>query len=213
MSDVHKLRSEYKGEFLDVSNVDPSPFVQFKTWFETAVKEKVKEPNGMCLSTVSIDGMPSLRTVLLKTFDETGFVFYTNYNSRKALEIEHNPKVALIFPWYTLNRQVMIQGSASKISIAESLKYFLSRPLGSKISAWISDQSEVISSRGLLEKKWEEMKKKFHDGKVPLPDTWGGFRIQPETFEFWQGQDSRLHDRIYYSKDAHSNWEIERLAP
>ena len=200
------------GEPLDINNVDPSPFIQFKKWFQAALKANLPEPNGMVLSTVAVNGMPSTRTVLLKAYDEKGFIFYTNYNSRKSKEIEHNPKVSLIFPWFDIHRQLIIQGMAKKVSKTESLKYFISRPFKSKLAAWVSNQSHVVTSRGLLEMKMNEMKEKFRSGKVPLPDFWGGYKVIPETFEFWQGQRDRLHDRIYYTKQE-GLWKIERLAP
>jgi pyridoxamine 5'-phosphate oxidase len=212
MTSIQDLRNEYKGTFLDVTNVDPSPFAQFKKWFDEALKAGIEEPNGMVLSTVSETGMPSLRTVLLKAYNQQGFVFYTNYNSRKSKEISHNPQVSVVFPWYDLHRQLIIQGRVQKVPPAESLKYFISRPFGSKLAAWVSNQSQVVTSRNLLEMKMKEMKEKFKSGEVPLPDYWGGYKIIPETFEFWQGQPNRLHDRIYYTKNQES-WDIERLAP
>ncbi len=210
---VDKLRSEYKGEYLDISNVDPSPFKQFKVWFKEALHSDIYDPNAMILSTVDQNGMPSSRTVLLKAYDERGFVFYTNHKSNKVKELEENPHLVVLFPWFKLSRQLIIQGTVERVSKMESLKYFLSRPLGSKLSAWVSHQSAVISSRNILEMKLKEMKEKFRDGKVPLPDYWGGFRIIPSSFEYWQGQPERLHDRIYYSLQNDGNWKIVRLAP
>lgn len=212
MTRIQDLRNEYKGELLDITNVDRSPFQQFKKWFEEALKAEIEEPNGMIVSTVSKSGMPSVRTVLLKAYDDKGFVFYTNYNSRKSKEITNNPKVAAVFPWFDLHRQLIIQGTAQKVTPGESLKYFISRPFGSKLAAWVSNQSQVVTSRNFLEMKMQEMKEKFKNGEVPLPEFWGGYKIIPETFEFWQGQPNRLHDRIYYSKKEES-WNIERLAP
>lgn len=212
MTRIQDLRNEYKGAFLDVTNVDPSPFQQFKKWFDEALNAGIEEPNGMVLTTVSESGMPSVRTVLLKAYDDKGFVFYTNYKSRKSKEIKNNPKVAIVFPWYDLHRQLIIQGKVQKVSSGESLKYFISRPFGSKLAAWVSNQSQVVTSRNFLEMKMKEMKEKFRSGEVPLPDFWGGYKIIPETFEFWQGQPNRLHDRIYYTRKE-ENWNIERLAP
>lgn len=171
----------------------------------------------MVVSTVGADGAPSSRVVLLKSWDENGFVFYTNYSSRKAREIAGNDKVCAIFAWLDLERQLRIGGRAEKVSAAESLRYFLSRPFGSRLGAWVSHQSSVISSRGLLEMQFEKMKEKFKNGDVPLPDFWGGYRIVPERFEFWQGRKNRLHDRFEYAKksapDGSAVWEISRLAP
>lgn len=209
---VEDLRNEYKGEFLDVSNVDASPFTQFEKWFQQALDAEILEPNAMVVSTCNAAGQPSSRTVLLKQFSSEGFVFFTNYESRKAKEIDTNPNVSLLFPWYDLSRQVIIHGETSKISEAASAKYFLTRPFGSQLGAWVSVQSSVISSRSILEKKWEEMKSRFQQGKVPLPDRWGGYKVKPRYFEFWQGQPSRLHDRIVYRAN-NDDWHIERLAP
>jgi len=154
-----------------------------------------------------------LRTVLLKLFDANGFVFFTNYKSRKADQIAENPNVAVLFNWVTLERQVSINGVAEKVETSESLKYFLGRPRGSQLGAWVSDQRSVLSSRKILEIKLDEIKRKFADGKIPLPDFWGGFRIKPKSFEFWQGRPNRLHDRFLYSKIDDESWKIERLAP
>ena len=210
--DVDKMRTEYKGGFLDVSNVDPSPFLQFKIWFDEALNSDIYDPNAMVISTVSSDGIPSSRTVLIKAYDEKGFVFFTNYKSKKALELENNPNAVILFPWFLISRQLIIQGKAEKISKMESLKYFLSRPFGSKLGAWVSNQSEVISSRKILEMKMQEIKAKFKNGDVPIPNNWGGIRVVPRTFEFWQGQPNRLHDRICYTL-YNGSWKIERLAP
>lgn len=160
------------------------------------------------------DGMrPSTRTVLLKAYDERGLVFFTNYESRKARDIALNNHVSLLFPWYALERQVGILGTAERISPAEALAYFASRPHGSRLGAWVSQQSSVITSRRLLEMKWDEMKRKFARGEVPLPSFWGGFRVVPSEFEFWQGRENRLHDRFRYTKQKDHSWQIERLAP
>jgi len=210
-TDIAALREEYtKGE-LDKSTVDSDPYLQFRKWFDEAVKGEILEPNAMVLSTVSDSG-PMQRTVLMKALDQRGLVFYTNYGSRKAKHIEENPQVSVLFPWYALERQVLIQGTVRKVSSAESLKYFLSRPAGSQLGAWVSHQSEVISSRSLLETKLEEMKSKFVDGKIPLPDFWGGYLIEPSYYEFWQGRKSRLHDRLEYRFEEGA-WHINRLSP
>ncbi|KZZ76806.1 pyridoxamine 5'-phosphate oxidase, partial [Oleiphilus sp. HI0133] len=165
------------------------------------------------LATATADGFPSVRTVLLKLFDDEGFVFFTNYNSRKAKEIKGNAQVAMLFPWLPLNRQVRIEGSIEKISSVDSFKYFAGRPRGSQIGAWCSDQSDVIESRGFLEQKYREAAEKFKQGSIPLPSFWGGYRIKPVSIEFWQGRESRLHDRLVYRKSDEGGWSISRLAP
>ncbi len=207
------MREEFLSEGLQRADLDPSPFVQFEKWFQQAQQAQLREPNAMVLSTVSAEGQPSARVVLLKFFDENGFVFYTNYNSRKARDIAANPKVSLLFPWLDLHRQVKIEGRAEKVSTAESLKYFMSRPRGSQLGAWVSNQSSPVTSRQLLMMKFEEVKKKFANKQVPLPDFWGGYRIIPTAIEFWQGRENRLHDRFEYRLGSSGNWEIERLAP
>ena len=169
--------------------------------------------NAMQLATTSAQNKPSLRTVLLKAFDERGFVFYTNYHSQKAQQMAENPQVAALFFWKELERQVEITGRVEKVSTLESLKYFTSRPRGSQLGAWVSAQSSIISSRRLLEAKLEEMKQKFSSGEIPLPDFWGGFRIIPESVEFWQGRPNRLHDRFEYRRQGLETWQIERLSP
>ena len=211
--DVQGLRKEYVKPVLYREMLDPDPFIQFEHWFKEACDTGLSEPNAMTLATVDSDGQPSIRTVLLKFFDQKGFVFFTNYSSRKALQIEANHKVALLFPWVKLARQVAITGTAGKISSLESARYFASRPRESQLGAWISQQSAVISSRSLLMSELEKIKAKFHKGEVPLPDFWGGFRVCPQAIEFWQGQTSRLHDRFLYSRQQDGTWSIERLAP
>ncbi len=210
--DVSDLRRDYEMGRLALDSLDPNPFEQFQTWFTQACDEKILDVNAMSLSTVSEDNRPTSRMVLLKYMDESGFVFYTNLNSAKARHIAANPNVSLLFFWPELGRQVQIDGPAAKISTQETMKYFLSRPRGSQIAAWVSKQSSVISSRQILKAKFEEMKNKFADGEVPLPSFWGGYRVAPESFEFWQGRRNRLHDRFVYRRidDA---WQIERLAP
>ncbi len=197
---------------MDPSRVDPDPIKQFDHWFNQAQDSGIPEPNAMSLSTSGADHQPSSRMVLLKAYDQKGFVFYTNYGSRKGEQIQENPKVAALFPWVALARQIHIEGEIEKISQAESLKYFATRPYGSQLGAWVSNQSSVIKTRSLLEQKWEEMKSKFNEGKVPLPDNWGGIRIIPNRIEFWQGQESRLHDRVLYEKE-NGSWKISRLSP
>lgn len=210
--DLASLRQEYTKASLDLDSVCASPFDQFQQWFDEAQKSEVTEPNAMVLSTSDLSGHITQRTVLLKAIDPNGFVFYTNYKSRKARQIEENPQVCILFPWYQLERQVIITGRAEKVSPAQSMKYFLSRPLGSQLGAWVSHQSEVITSRSILEMKLQEMKAKFKDGKIPLPDFWGGYKIVPDSIEFWQGRASRLHDRILYTR-SDSDWSTQRLAP
>ncbi len=212
VKDIAALRREYGASGLDKESALPDPVEQFRQWFNQACTAELLEPNALTLSTVDDEGQPNTRTVLLKAYDERGFVFYTNYESHKARELAANPRCALLFPWLGLERQVKILGTAEKISTAESLKYFLSRPFGSRLGAWVSQQSSVISSRSLLEAKLREMKEKFRDGDVPLPSFWGGYRVTPHLFEFWQGGTNRLHDRLQYTRDA-SAWKIERLSP
>jgi len=212
MSNIADLRQEYTLASLEIDAVDKNPFSQFRKWFEEASKSELLEPNAMVISTVDDNQQPFQRTVLMKALDDEGIVFYTNYKSRKAQQIAKNANVSILFPWYGLERQVAIIGRAEKVSTKESLKYFTSRPHGSQLGAWVSEQSSVISSRSILEMKLNEMKQKFKEGKVPLPDFWGGYRIIPSSFEFWQGRKSRLHDRLFYSKE-NNNWKIERLAP
>lgn len=210
--DLSELRRKYTTKGLELKDLDSNPIKQFETWFKNAIDAELLEPNAMSLATVGTDMMPSIRTVLLKTFDEQGFVFFTNYKSKKAEQIEQNPKAALLFTWLELERQIKIEGTIEKISTTDSLKYFLSRPKGSQIGAWVSHQSEIISSRSLLEQKFDEMKRKFVKGEVPFPSFWGGYIIKPIHIEFWQGGQDRLHDRFTYTlKD--NNWEISRLAP
>ncbi|MGF1482894.1 MAG: pyridoxamine 5'-phosphate oxidase [Opitutales bacterium] len=211
---LENLRRDYTQGGLARKDLEADPFAQFKRWFAQAQKAGLIEPNAMTLCTADAAGCPNARTVLLKDLDE-GFVFYTNYNGTKAREIGENPEVALLFPWLALERQVKVLGRAEKISTAQSLAYFLKRPLASRLGAWASPQSQVIKTRALLEQKFEEAKRKFSDGQIPLPDHWGGFRVVPRLFEFWQGRTSRLHDRFQYTLHAGTEpgWRIERLGP
>ena len=172
------IRREYAAQELEPDQLNPNPFKQFEAWFQEAIDAKIIEPNAFSLATVSETGQPNVRTLLLKYFDEKGFVFFSNFQSAKANEIATNPRVAILFPWLSLERQVIIQGNASKISTAESLRYFASRPRGSQLGAWVSQQSQVISSRSLLDMKYQELKTKFARGKIPLPDFWGGYRVE-----------------------------------
>lgn len=211
--DIGHLRVKYTTKGLDVKDLDANPLKQFEIWFNDAINEQLLEPNAFSLATVGNDMMPSIRTVLLKIFDEKGFVFFTNYKSTKAKQIEENPKAAALFAWLELERQVKIEGSIEKIPTGDSLKYFLSRPKGSQLGAWVSHQSEIISSRSLLEQKFDEIKRKFVKGEIPFPSFWGGYAIKPTKIEFWQGGQDRLHDRFLYELQKDGSWTISRLAP
>jgi len=212
--DLTALREEYRKASLSREDLTDDPFEQFRTWVEQAQRAEVAEPNAMTLATADATGQPFTRTVLLKKFDARGLVFFTNFESRKAFQMADNPRVSLLFNWLPLERQVSVNGTAEKISSAESLAYFVTRPLGSRLGAWVSAQSKVIKSRSMLEAKWEEMKRKFGDGEVPLPSFWGGYRVTPASFEFWQGRQSRLHDRFLYQKTGDAgDWTVERLQP
>lgn len=210
---VELERKEYDRDKLNRADLKADPIEQFASWFAEACSSKMAEPNAMSLATVGADGRPLVRTVLLKSYDARGFVFFTNLESRKARQIAENPNVSLLFPWLELQRQVIVSGAAERVSTAEALAYFVTRPRGSQLGAWISSQSSVITSRKVLEMKWEEMKAKFADGEVPLPSFWGGFRVVPDQIEFWQGRHSRLHDRFLYTLQPAKTWTIERLAP
>ena len=211
--DLSEFRKEYSSRGLHRADLDADPTEMFARWFAQATELKVHEPNAMTLATISPEGLPSQRTVLLKAFDSKGFTFFTNYSSRKAAHIAANPSVCILFPWITLERQVIVQGRVEKVSTAESLKYFATRPRDSQIGAWVSNQSEVISSRKILLQKLEEIKTRFRDGEIPLPSFWGGYRVVPETIEFWQGGPARVHDRFLYTRQADGSWEIDRLSP
>ena len=210
--DIGDYRREYLQGGLKREDLSESPFDQFETWFQQAMQADISDASAMTLATVSIDGKPTQRTVLLKLFDEKGFIFFTNYSSQKSQQITANPNVSLLFPWTQLERQIEINGTASKISTAESLKYFLSRPRGSQLGAWASAQSSPINSRQVLESQLQKIKSKFTQGEIPLPDFWGGYRVIPETIEFWQGGANRLHDRFEYTK-TDTGWAIKRLQP
>ena len=212
--DVSDFRKEYLKGGLRRADLAADPFDQFERWFAQAVEAGLNEPNAMTLATVDEANRPTQRTVLLKYFDRTGFVFFTNYESRKAHHMAANPEVSLLVPWLPLERQVVINGRAEKVGKAESLKYFLSRPRDSQLGAWVSQQSQVISSRSVLEMKLAELKRKFSAGQIPLPSFWGGYRVVPASIEFWQGGAGRLHDRFLYTRPrAPEAWSIERLAP
>lgn len=208
---IAMIRREYEGIPLDEESVDPNPFNQFSTWFDNAVQHVSKDPNAMTLTTVSMHSQPSSRTVLLKGFDESGFVFYTNYKSRKGTHIQNNPRVSATFYWADLMRQIHIEGRAEKVPEEQSDEYFKSRPVASQLGAWASSQSEEVESRSVLKEKMKEYEEKFSDG-IPRPSHWGGFRIVPHRIEFWQGRLNRLHDRICYSLED-EKWVIKRLSP
>ena len=211
--DLDHLRREYHKDGLPLEKLDDDPFRQFELWMQDALGFGLSDPTAMTLATVDKDGQPSQRIVLLKQFGKTGFTFFTNYGSRKMADIENNARVSLHFPWHGMDRQVHLKGVASRIARAESLKYFVSRPFESQLSAWASRQSERISSRQFLLMQFDAMKRKFADGEVPLPDFWGGIRVVPDCFEFWQGSVSRLHDRFEYVLDRDGGWNISRLSP
>ncbi len=209
---IADLRREYSRASLDEHDMGPDPIAEFARWFAEAQRAQLPEPNAMTLATAAADGAPSARVVLLKGFDQRGFLFFTDYRSRKALELEANPRAALVFYWGELDRQVRIAGGVASASREESERYFRTRPLGSRYGAWASQQSTVISGRAALEADLREVEARFSGGEVPLPPHWGGYRVAPEVVEFWQGRESRLHDRIRYVRHE-SGWSVERLSP
>jgi pyridoxamine 5'-phosphate oxidase len=212
--DLSQFRREYLRGGLSRSNLNNDPILQFTEWFEQARQIDIADPTAMILATVGNDGQPHQRTVLLKYYDQNGFVFFTNFESRKAREIKDNAKVSLLFVWLELERQVMINGTAAKVPTAESARYFMTRPKESQMAAWVSSQSHVLSSRQMLLQKFDEMKRKIGEGKVPLPSFWGGYRVEPVEIEFWQGRQNRLHDRFLYTRNVGAKeWVIDRLAP
>jgi pyridoxamine 5'-phosphate oxidase len=210
---TERLRREVMAKGLLRDDLCSDPIKQFEQWYAQTTETDLAEPSAMSLATVDAHGQPWQRLVLLKLFDANGFVFFTNYSSRKAEQIATNSKVSLLFPWQALGRQVKVTGEAAKISTAESVKYFATRPRGSQIGAWASHQSQVIKSRAILDAMFDEMKHRFLEGDVPLPSFWGGYRVTPVTIEFWQARDSRLHDRFIYRQDEKARWSIERLSP
>jgi pyridoxamine 5'-phosphate oxidase len=207
------LRREYTQRGLSEAEVDADPFKQFQLWFSEAVAAQLVEPNAMTLATASREGKPSARVVLLKGFNARGFVFYTNYESRKGQELAENSWAALVFFWAELARQVRIEGRVEQCSAEESDAYFRSRPLGSRLGAWASQQSQVISSREVLEQRLEDLMGEYANGNVPRPPYWGGYRLSPTSFEFWQGRPNRLHDRLRYDRLDDGSWLLERLSP
>jgi pyridoxamine 5'-phosphate oxidase len=210
---IADLRLEYSSETLLEQDVAVNPIDQFQKWWQQVINSQIVEPNAMTLATASSDGMPSARIVLLKGFDNNGFVFYTNYKSYKGLQLEENPKACLIFFWKELERQIRITGIVRKVSEKESNEYFHSRPVGSQVGAIASPQSQVIPNREWLDEEYKKLLAKYKDGNVPKPDHWGGYRVHPVIVEFWQGRPSRLHDRIQYTLQEGGEWKIERLAP
>jgi pyridoxamine 5'-phosphate oxidase len=209
---IQDLRKNYKLKSLDQKDVLENPFEQFSLWFEEAMNSKLPEPNAMILATATKDGKPSVRALLLKGFDENGFIFYTNYESRKGKEIALNNNASILFFWPELERQIRLEGTVNKIPDEESKKYFDTRPYKSRIGAWASNQSNVIENRFFIIKKFLKYFIKFHSKDIPLPPYWGGYILKPDVFEFWQGRTSRLHDRVRYLK-VDGRWQIERLSP
>lgn len=205
------LRVSYEQGELNESDITHNPFEQFNLWLQDAINNDVPEPNAMVLSTVNKQGQPSARNVLLKSADENGFIFFSNKTSDKATDLKHNPHCSLLFSWLSQHRQVIVKGKAEEISMQDSDSYFQTRPYGSRISAWVSDQSKVIKNREELEVKVKEFMDKYPEN-VPMPSHWGGYLVKPESIEFWQGRPSRLHDRIRFTKKAY-NWTIERISP
>lgn len=211
-NDSLKVKRSQTLKVLSENSVLSDPISQFSVWMNDAIESNLLEPNAMILSTANKNGIPSARTVLLKGFDNKGFVFFTNYMSAKAKDLGENPNTALLFLWLELERQIRITGKVEKLSNEESEKYFSSRPRESQLGAWASKQSSVIANRKVLEEQYEDMKRKFDGKEIPLPPFWGGYRVNPQRIEFWQGRESRLHDRICYTLDA-GKWKIERLSP
>lgn len=215
MSTLADLREQYLQAELTVDHVADDPIEQFRQWFNDAVDAELDEPNAMTLATAAPDGSPSARIVLLKGLDERGFIFYTNYESRKALELMQNPKAALVFGWIRLERQVRVEGTVERLSDDESTQYFQDRPRGSQLGAWASPQSQVVENREVLEQNLEEVRREYDDSEsVPRPPHWGGFAVHPTQIEFWQGRPNRLHDRLRYRRETSDDeWILERLAP
>lgn len=206
-------RREYTAGGLTATDLDPSPVAQFERWLEQAVNAGLADPTAMALATIDESGAPWQRIVLLKGLSDAGFVFYTNFGSDKAKAMAGEPRVSLLFPWNELDRQVIVGGVAQRMSLKESAGYFLSRPRESQIAAWASRQSRPVAGRALLENEVRKLREKFADGAVPMPDFWGGYRVQPERIEFWQGGENRLHDRFRYTKDVSGDWQLTQLQP
>jgi pyridoxamine 5'-phosphate oxidase len=214
LSSVAAAREEYTAGGLTEDDLLPDPVAMFRRWLHDAVTAGLHEPNAMVVATATPTGVPSARTVLLKGVDERGFVFYTNYRSRKGVELGANPLCALLFPWHALERQVRVDGEAVRLTGAESAAYFATRPRSSQLGAWASPQSEVVPDRAALDRRYDEAARRFGDGDVPLPPHWGGFRVRHEAVEFWQGRAGRMHDRLRYRRGSPgAGWVVERLAP
>jgi len=211
--DIAGLRFDYSSRGLRRTDLDPDPIRQFNLWFTVAANAGIRDANAMSLATSTRDGAPSVRIVLLKGFDERGFVFFTNYSSEKGKELEMNPRAALALYWMQLERQVRIAGKVERTSREDSERYFQSRPSASQLSAWASRQSEVIDSRKILDARLAKISERYEKGQIPLPPHWGGYRVHPEVIEFWQGRQNRLHDRFRYTRQAAGKWQIDRLAP
>jgi pyridoxamine 5'-phosphate oxidase len=215
LTELAELRQEYTGAGLEVTDLADEPVEQFRRWFATWREVGVGEPNAMVVTTATPEGRPSVRTVLLRALDHRGFVFHSNYDSRKGRELAANPQAALLFPWHPLSRQVIVEGTAGPIDPAESDAYWATRPRGSQIAALASPQSEVIADRAGFEARWAELERRFAGADVPRPAHWGGIRVAPRSVEFWQGREQRMHDRLVYQRDdgTPSGWRVERLAP
>lgn len=213
ISELSGLRHEYDTRGLRRADLHSDPIEQFRAWFAAALTAEVRDVNAMSLATATPDGKPAVRIVLLKAVDERGFCFFTNYDSEKGRHLEANPNAALVFYWVQLERQVRINGPVERTSREDSAAYFHSRPVGSRLGAWVSKQSEVIDGRAVLDARMEAMRERFHNAEIPLPPHWGGYRLKPERIEFWQGRPNRLHDRFLYSRRADGTWQIDRLAP
>jgi pyridoxamine 5'-phosphate oxidase len=213
MENIADIRKEYMKQTLLENDVDANPFAQFNKWWYEALNSDLDEVNAMTLATASAAGVPSARIVLLKAATEEGFVFFTNYNSSKGRELAENPRASLVFFWSPLERQICIEGTVEKVSSGESDEYFMSRPEGSRVGAWVSPQSTVIASRAIVEERLAQYQQEFAGGNIPRPPYWGGYIVKPAQIEFWQGRPNRLHDRIQYTLQADGDWKIERLAP
>ncbi|QDL06545.1 pyridoxamine 5'-phosphate oxidase [Brasilonema octagenarum UFV-E1] len=210
---IADLRKDYTLQSLSEKDVNSNPFIQFRQWFDQALAAQLPEPNAMTVATATVNGQPSARIVLLKGFDERGFIFYTNYNSHKGQQLAENPQASLVFWWAELERQVRICGSVEKVSENESDEYFYSRPLNSRLGAWASEQSQVIKSREALEQRMQELQIQYQNQDVKRPQHWGGLRVIPTEIEFWQGRSNRLHDRLLYTRLDDGSWKIQRLSP